>query len=122
MSVYGFEKLGERNDWCFYHNHFHRDFPDNLIYITRVKSSNEISFEAAQRRRYYQEMVSESAIENTVENTLMLLQSPNFILNALTPLKSPNYMRNHSCFPSTNNYPLQSYYKNYYYYTPVVKY
>ena len=60
MSVYGFEKLGERNDWCFYHKHFHRDFPDDLIYITRVKSCDEPSFEATQRKKIYQTMLLET--------------------------------------------------------------
>ena len=35
MSIYGFEKFGERNDWCFYHCHFRKNFPDDL-YMTTI--------------------------------------------------------------------------------------
>ena len=144
MSVYGFEKLGERNDWCFYHSNFHRDFPDSLIYITRVKSSDEPSYDAVERKKFYQAMLSEgntnmsandkddsatvnsiASVESNEENTLKLLQSPQFILNALTPhIVSqppcpPSYYYNHM-FPVANYYP--NYYHNYYYYTPALRY
>ena len=142
MSVYGFEKLGERNDWCFYHTHFHKDFPDSLIYITRVKSSEEPSYDALERKKFYQAMLSEGnanmstnekddsftvdsnvSVERNEENTMKLLQSPQFILNALTPhvvspCPPPYYYD--SMFPVANYYP--NYYQNYYYYTPMIRY
>ena len=41
MSIYGFEKLGERNDWCFYHHNFHRDFPEKLVFISRDGNNDD---------------------------------------------------------------------------------
>ena len=114
MTVYGFEKLGERNDWSFYHINFHRDSPDNLVHIMRVKSNEKPAAEALERKKYYQTMLSESgpmnekddstgtavnsivSVESNEETTLKLLQSPQFILNSLSshllplgPLPSP---------------------------------
>ena len=106
MTVYGFEKLGERCDWSFYHADFQRHSPDNLVYIIRPKlSSDKPLFDALEIERYRTESGVDDSTktkvnsatsglcvqsESDIENTMKLLQSPEFILNSLS--ETGNYL------------------------------
>ena len=96
MSIYGFEKFGERNDWCFYHCHFRKNFPDDLVYVSREKMDEDPTC-IAQKKRLYQAMMSNNGNKSSNSTKKCEALSTTHNLNvdeksSFIPLPQPSFL------------------------------